>query len=538
MKDTNKGTVASNFRPITCLPLMWKLLTGMIADSLYNYLEDGSLLPHEQKGCRKRSRGAKDQLLIDRMVIRNCKRRLTGLGMAWIDYKKAFDFLPHTWILECLDMFGAAKNIQNLIANSMEHWSTRLTAGGVSLGNVKIQRGIFQGDSLSPLLFVIALIPLTLILRKGKEGYDLGKGKSRVSHLLFMDDLKLFGKNEKQLNNLVNTVRVFSKDIRMEFGVEKCAVLIMKRGKFIRSEGICLPDGQRIKSLEKEEGYKYLSILEADGVNHEQMKEMIRKEYLRRVRNILKAKLNGGNTIQAINSRAVSVIRYAAGIVKWTIDELRTIDTKTRKLLTIYRALHPRADVDRLYFKRREGGRGLISVQNCVEVESGSLFAYASSSRENLLKAVIDEGILKRADEKITMKYVQQERKASYHQKPMHGQFAKIVAEQGSKETWAWLRQGTLKKETEGTIMAAQDQALPTNAMKANIQGQNISPLCRMCGKENETVSHIVSSCEKLTQKYYKQWRHDKVAQILHWNLCKKYDLQAATKFYDHVPET
>ena len=64
----------------------------------------------------------------------------------------------------------------------------------------------------------------------------------------------------------------------------------------------------------------------------------------------------------------------------------------------------------------------MISVQNCVEVESGSLFAYASSSRENLLKAVIDEGILKRADEKVTMKYVQQERKASYHQKPMHGQ--------------------------------------------------------------------------------------------------------------------
>ena len=58
-----------------------------------------------------------------------------------------------------------------------------------------------------------------------------------------------------------------------------------------------------------------------------------------------------------------------------------------------------------------------------------------------------------------------------------------------------------------------------------------------MYGKENETVSHIISSCEKLTQKYYKQWGHDKVAQILHWNLCKKYELRAATKFYDHVPE-
>ena len=65
------------------------------------------------------------------------------------------------------------------------------------------------------------------------------------------------------------------------------------------------------------------------------------------------------------------MIRYAAGMVKWTVDELRAMDTKTRKLLTIYKTSHPRADVDRLYFKIREGGRGLISVQNCVEVESG-----------------------------------------------------------------------------------------------------------------------------------------------------------------------
>ena len=82
-----------------------------------------------------------------------------------------------------------------------------------------------------------------------------------------------------------------------------------------------------------------------------------------------------------------------------------------------------------------------------ITIINGSLFTYASSSRENLLKAVILAGKLKRVNEKITMKYVQQERQASYHQKPMHGQFAKTVAEQGSKETWARLRQGTLKRD-------------------------------------------------------------------------------------------
>ena len=157
----------------------------------------------------------------------------------------------------------------------MKHWNTRLTARGVLLGNVKIHRGIFQGDSLSQLLFVIALILLTSIHRKGKEGYDLGKGKSRLSYQSFIDNLKLFGKIEKRLSNLFNTMRVFSKDTRREIGVGKFSVFIMKRGKFISSEGICLPDGQRIKSLEKEDRYKYLSISEADCDNHEQMKEII-----------------------------------------------------------------------------------------------------------------------------------------------------------------------------------------------------------------------------------------------------------------------
>ena len=79
----------------------------------------------------------------------------------------------------------------------------------------------------------------------------------------------------------------------------------------------------------------------------------------------MKSKLNGGNIVSAINSRAVSLARYGAGIIRWSKDELRVLDRKTRKLLTIYRSLHPQADVDRLYVKREQGGRDLISVEDC-----------------------------------------------------------------------------------------------------------------------------------------------------------------------------
>ena len=93
--DTSKGNIASNYRPITCLPLMWKLLTGAIADQIYAHLDQVKLLPEEQKGCWKGSRGTNDLLYTDRAVIKEVKSRNNNLPMAWIDYKKAYDMIPH-----------------------------------------------------------------------------------------------------------------------------------------------------------------------------------------------------------------------------------------------------------------------------------------------------------------------------------------------------------------------------------------------------------------------------------------------------------
>ena len=151
---------------------MCKLLTGIVSEEMYKHLDEEKLLSDEQKGCRRQKWGTKGQLLIDKMVTRNCRRRLTNLAMGWIDYKKADDMIPHSWILKSLKMFGIASNITALMEKAMEKWNVDLVAGNEELGSVNIRRGIFQGDSLSPLLFVLALIPLTIILRKMKVGYQ------------------------------------------------------------------------------------------------------------------------------------------------------------------------------------------------------------------------------------------------------------------------------------------------------------------------------------------------------------------------------
>ena len=79
--------------------MMYKLLTGIVAEDLYSHIEDQQLFPDEQKGCKKRSRGTKDQLIIDKTVLKDCRNRKTNLAMAWIDYKKAYDMVSHSWIM-------------------------------------------------------------------------------------------------------------------------------------------------------------------------------------------------------------------------------------------------------------------------------------------------------------------------------------------------------------------------------------------------------------------------------------------------------
>ena len=265
--------------------------------------------------------------------------------MAWIDYKKAYDTVPHSWIINSLKMYKISDEVINFIDKTMKTWRVELTAGG-RLAEAKIQRGIFQGDALSPLLFIIAMMPLNHMLKKCTTGCKLNRSQEKVNHLMYMDDIKLFAKNEKELETLINTIRIYSRDIGMEFGIEKCAMLIMKSGKRQLTDGMELPNKDKIKTLAENETYKYLGILEADTIKQVEMKEKIQKEYLRKTRKLLETKLNSRNLIKGINTWAVPLVRDSGPFLKWTRNELKQMDQRTRKLMTMHKALHPRDDVD------------------------------------------------------------------------------------------------------------------------------------------------------------------------------------------------
>ena len=151
---------------------------------------------HLNKKDARGSYGCKDQLLINKMILEECKTQKKNLSTAWINYKKAFDSKPHTWIIKCLEIYEISHVIVSFITETIKNWKTTLhlnhNNGSLTSRPIMIKSGIFQGDSLSPLLFCLALAPLSSLLNESTYGYHTQGYK--ITHLLYMDDLKMYAK--------------------------------------------------------------------------------------------------------------------------------------------------------------------------------------------------------------------------------------------------------------------------------------------------------------------------------------------------------
>ena len=157
-------------------------------------------------------------------------------------------------------MYKISNEVRYFIEKTMKTWRVELTAGGRRFAETKIQWRIFQGDALSPLLFIIAMMPLNHILRKCTAGYKLNRSQEKINHLMYIDD-KLFAKNEKELQTLILAVRIYSQDMGMEFGIEKWAMLVMKNGIPHMTNGMELPNQEKIRTLGEKRNLQILGHL-------------------------------------------------------------------------------------------------------------------------------------------------------------------------------------------------------------------------------------------------------------------------------------
>ena len=430
---------------------------------------------------------------------------------------------------------------------------------------MQIRRGIFQGDSLSPLLFSMALNPLNKELNRTGYGYWMitGHGETAkrqlISHLLYMDNLKLYGRNSDQLNGLLHTVCTFSDDIHVKFGLDKCAVAHFVNGRLSgRNSGVTVGKTDTINCLEPGQVYKYLSVDETNGIQHSMMRERLRREYFCRVKVVLQTELYGRNKILAINGFALTVLASFIGVHRPAAA--RSMDQKAPLCA---RCPHPPADVDRLYAPCSDGGRGLQQIESTYQSCIVRLNCYLADSSDPSMQMIreCDSGNFLHSIKRMVCRFTAQLRRSlalndksqnlhrnasisveggfeqapktdarryrtccsslrvwSWSRKPMHGQYRRLTEQPplDMKETYGWLKVANLSAATEGLVVAAQDQALRTRYYERKVLHRDVSPTCRMCSVGLETVDLIVAGCSALAPMDYTD-RHNQVTSIIHW---------------------
>ena len=194
--------------------------------------------------------------------------------------------------------------------------------------------------------------------------------------------------------------------------------------------------------------------------------------------------------VMAVNTWAASVMRYGVGILKWNTDELKSLNRRTRKFITMHGELHLKSDIDRVYLSKEMGGKGL-------RMEENNLRWYVRNSVEPLIEGVKAAETIECNDtvnkKEFKLSWMR-EKKEIGKNKRMYGHFVTEMPEAtDEKETWSWLRKANLKAETEAMLCAAQEQAIRRNYVKHKIDKTSQSPLCRMCDQRIETISHIMS---------------------------------------------
>jgi hypothetical protein len=545
----------AKYRPIACLPTAYKIFTACLTIKIREHCTSKGIIYEEQNGCRNKAYGCKEQLVIDQLIMEQARTSNRKLCTAYIDYQKAYDSVPHSWLVKSLEIYKVDSKIIKCLRSMMLKWSTIIQVRGqkevVNTEPIRIRRGIYQGDSLSPLWFCLALNPLSMLLRESTIGFNIRNNRRvtyTLNHLLYMDDLKLYAPTRDKINQLVQIVQAYSTDIRMSFGFEKCRILdtnkvVPETGK----ENEENPQKDQIEDMKPHELYRYLGTEQNRGTEHKIMKEELKRKFVGRLKQIMKTGLNSRNMVKAINTYAVPVLTYSFGIIKWNSTEIEDLQRRVRVLMTRNKMLHPKSAVERLIITRNSGGRGVTNLQWIHGKQVANIRKYfqkkKSSSKMHL--AIVE------ADKKLTAVGLKDQEQGTGEQwrkeahnvdlieqwkrKTLHGRYPVELEQDGvdRKASLMWLTDGYLYPETEGFMIAIQDGVIKTrNYVKYIIRDDTMQEdKCRMCGKTGETIQHIISACESLVTDEYKT-RHDSVAKVVHMAIIKKWRIQAEIRPY------
>ena len=560
-----------NTRPITCTNNMYKWFTSVLQNIYNDHKNNHGIMQMDQRGAKEKCSGTLENLLIDDMVLKDSRDNKRNLSCCWIDVRKAYDSLSHSWMKKMLEVHRFPVKLQKVLGKIMDAWNivlfVPLEREDVMSEPIRVTNGVLQGDVISGSLFTLSLNPVSWELRR-YPGYVLSKPiHSKITHSFFIDDLKTYSNSTNNMINMLSEIKSKMADGSLEWNAKKCNVLCMKRGKIDKSlEEVILKDEMKIKCLKSDENYKFLGVPENVLHDVDDIVSRLKLVVKQRASVIWTSPLSDFNKVVATNIFVHSSLEYFMWSEKFNIGDIREMDQSIRNTLNDVRAKYKLQVNSSLYLPRNRGGRGLKCLETtykrtkvtaamnlmtrkdprmeCVRkfekrrVEKGrsSVLTDASRFAEEDFDVVFEA-----LDNDFTVRYQKEGEDVSTSTKNVVKNVLKSNATSRLERSlcsssWQGVILNTRKKDPDlnlnecfawmtkwkdAPVNIINDfqsiflQIVPTLTFAKFRTEPNItSTTCRVCSQGTENVKHLLSNCSKFVNKAFKR-RHDRVFQLI-----------------------
>ncbi|CDR71844.1 hypothetical protein, conserved [Babesia bigemina] len=522
LPKNKKPKSAAQYRPITCMSNLYKLTTRCATETLKREVDGRGLRSENQMGTRSNVQGAKEHALAN--IALNEKHKGNFLA-TWVDVMKAYDSIDHAYLARVIDNLNLPGWLSNFIKQTIKRWNIEIRWNKNTIMHKKVERGILQGDSLSPLLFVLCLDPLSRHLTRIFPKVELSVTGGRIfatNHFLYIDDLKFFAHEESTMRGMGREVEKFFNDIGLRINRDKSAT----------NTEAC---ASIAKQMEGPETYKYLGVTEtSNSLTSDGMFDIILQEICRRTELLAASKLSGKNLSMAINQYALSVINYYIGVIPMDITHFDKIDLAVRRIINAKHGHKKWANTQRLYLPRKEMGRGLhsmvfraeamllrlwltLSADEVTSTRRAAImqhfrdtYAHISHIKMHLEgRYGMEFGMEDTTDKSLRDLRVAQN-KWLYNRMHVKSTHKVLYAKREDPKldieaSSLYLTCGILTPEEEANVAEVQDR---------NLQWMSSSKKCTRCNN-GKNVDHLATKCQKLLHLEYTK-RHNEVAKRVH----------------------
>lgn len=373
-----------NYRTIACLNTCYKLVTGMMARWLRDDITElPTAMPQNQVALQKGMWATTHAHILDRTIVKDAvSHKGRQLHIAWIDFAKAFDSVPHGYINWILEALGVKADVRVLLAGFMSQWE--LTFTGFEKGRLRsssplrIRNGVLQGDTLSPLLFCLSVSPISHYLNTEVRKYITSTGTigGRVTpsalslnHLYYVDDLVIYSPDSKALDQALRDIDTYAKGFNCRLNARKSAVYHIgtnsQNGSVTDSDSIHGASHETVPTMRVHETYKYLGIEKSRFVDHAAVWDRVRTAVLNKVHDIMSSYLTFRQKVNAFNAITIPKAKYlfsneiyGQGRFESVLAEADRLDQEIRTQLVALKVHHRSCCRARLYIDPKQGGLG------------------------------------------------------------------------------------------------------------------------------------------------------------------------------------